>query len=118
MLVPGMPGPERGEVVESLRVAHRWRRGNVSCVVQIRIERNEWVLLFIPINQKDNNRHDEAAPRAKHLKLPSVALPGAKILKSLTSRFSLWIYTKKANVICPEERGAKRICNLLSRYVA
>ena len=91
-----MPGPERGEVVESLRVAHRWRRGNVSCVVQIRIERNEWVLLFISINQKDNNRHDEAAPRAKRLKLPPAALLKAKRLKSLTNRFTL---KSKANVI-------------------
>jgi hypothetical protein len=28
-----------------------------------------------------------------------------------------WLNLKpKANVICPEERGAKRICNLLSRW--
>jgi len=47
-------------VVASLRVAHMWRRGNVSCVVQARMERDEDVLLFIAINQKDNNRHDEA----------------------------------------------------------
>jgi len=50
---------------------------------------------------------------------PPAALPGAKLLKSLTNRFANLSRDPpelKADAICPEERGANRIRNLLSKW--